>query len=218
MFTRCRINQNVISNAYLAQLFQTNTMSTIKERIETVFSLYEKFGAADYIGEPVSQLEHMSQAAQLAITEGFDDEVVLAAFFHDIGHLCVEMNEENNMNGYGIKSHEKIGADFLRELGFPERVAKLVENHVQAKRYLTFKYPSYYDELSEASKQTLVLQGGIMTPHEAEAFQRDPLFDLSLLMRKWDECAKKTNLPVIDLNQMRLKAEHVLAGVQIGNF
>lgn len=41
--------------------------------IEEVFSLYERFGDNDYIGEPVSQLEHMSQAAQLAITEGFDD-------------------------------------------------------------------------------------------------------------------------------------------------
>lgn len=193
-------------------------MKTIKERIEDVFSLYERFGAADYIGEPVSQLEHMSQTAQLAIDEGFDDEVVLAAFFHDIGHLCVEVTSENNMNGYGIKSHEKIGADFLRDLGFPERVARLVENHVQAKRYLTHKYPSYYDALSEASKQTLALQGGVMTAEEAEQFQHDPLFDLSLLLRKWDELAKEINLPVINLSEMRRKAENVLAGIKISTF
>jgi len=193
-------------------------METIKNRIEKVFSLYEKFGSADYIGEPVSQLEHMSQSAQLALNEGFDDEVVLAAFFHDIGHLCVEVTSENTMDGYGIKSHEKIGADFLRNLGFPERVAKLVENHVQAKRYLTYKYPSYFDALSEASKQTLKLQGGIMSKEEAEDFQKDPLFDLSLLMRKWDELAKETNLPVIDLKEMRRKAEQVLTGVKISTF
>lgn len=193
-------------------------MDTIKERVEKVFSLYEQFGSADYIGEPVSQLEHMSQAAQLAINEGFDDEVVLAAFFHDIGHLCVEVTSENDMNGYGIKSHEKIGADFLRDLGFPERVARLVENHVQAKRYLTYKYPSYYEALSEASKQTLALQGGVMTAKEAEQFQRDPYFDLSLLLRKWDELAKETNLPVIDLSEMRRKAEAVLTGIKISTF
>jgi len=66
--------------------------SSINETLQEVFSLYEKFGDADYIGEPVSQIEHMSQAAQLAMKEGLDDEVILAAFFHDIGHICVMQN------------------------------------------------------------------------------------------------------------------------------
>ncbi len=37
---------------------------------QEVFALYEKYGQADYIGEPVSQLEHMIQAAQFAEEEG----------------------------------------------------------------------------------------------------------------------------------------------------
>ncbi len=41
-----------------------------KENVEDVFAMYEKFGQADYIGEPVSQVEHMVQAAQLAEGEG----------------------------------------------------------------------------------------------------------------------------------------------------
>ncbi len=76
--------------------------------ITDVFGLYEQHGTADYIGEPVSQIEHMSQTAQLAMAEGFDDEVVLAAFFHDIGHLCGQGNA--NMGGYGVVSHERLGA------------------------------------------------------------------------------------------------------------
>src|SRR6187431_1174361 len=136
----------------------TDLIDTVAE----VFSLYEKFGDEDYIGEPVSQLEHMSQSAQLAMNEGYDDEVILAAFFHDIGHICVMNNEANSMNGFGVRSHEKIGGDYLREKGFPERVANLVENHVQAKRYLTYRFPEYYAQLSDASKKTLNYQGGIM--------------------------------------------------------
>ena len=120
----------------------------------------------------------MSQAAQLAIAQGCDDEVVLAAFFHDIGHICVKQNESNSMDGYGVKSHEKVGADYLRSMGFPERVARLVESHVQAKRYLTYKYPEYYNALSEASKKTLEFQGGKMGKQEADAFEAD-----SILMR-----------------------------------
>jgi phosphonate degradation associated HDIG domain protein len=178
--------------------------------IEEIFGLYSKFGDADYIGEPVSQMEHMWQAAQLALKEGYDDEVVLAAFFHDIGHICEMNNKTASMNGYGAVSHEKIGAQFLREKGFPERVAKLVENHVQAKRYLTFKYPSYYEALSEASKKTLAFQGGIMTTEEATQFANDPLFEVSIHMRKWDEMAKEQNIPVSDLRILKQKALNIL--------
>jgi 2-amino-1-hydroxyethylphosphonate dioxygenase (glycine-forming) len=185
-------------------------ITTKHAAVEEVFGLYEKYGSADYIGEPVTQLEHMSQAASFAMMEGYDDEVVLAAFFHDIGHICVMKNQENDMNGYGVRSHEKIGADFLRGLGFPERVARLVENHVRAKRFLTFRYPDFYNSLSEASKKTLEFQGGVMSADEAENFERDPLFDISILMRKWDELAKEEFVPIIDLNIIKEKALHVL--------
>lgn len=184
--------------------------NTITETVEELFNLYEKFGDEDYIGEPVSQLEHMSQAAQLALQEGFEDEVVLAAFFHDIGHLCGPRSNEDSMGEFGIKSHEKIGADYLREKGFPEQVARLVENHVAAKRYLTFKYPQYYNQLSEASKKTLEFQGGKMNPIEAEDFEQDPQFEVSILLRRWDELAKETNIPVINLDTLKAKAVTVL--------
>src|SRR5437879_4779952 len=100
-------------------------MENKEKVVNEIFELYKTYGRADYIGEPLSQIEHMSQAAKMAIDEGYDDEVILAAFFHDIGHICVMSSEENNMGGYGTKSHEKIGADYLRSKGFPERVARL---------------------------------------------------------------------------------------------
>ncbi len=125
------------------------------------------------------------------MAEGFDDEVILAAFFHDLGHICVSQNKENSMEGYGVKRHEQIGADYLRRNGFPERVAQLVENHVQAKRYLTYHQPDYYNSLSEASKKTLEFQGGKMTAGEAAAFEKDTLFDISIRMRRWDELAER---------------------------
>ncbi|WP_447761924.1 phosphonate degradation HD-domain oxygenase [Pseudomonas moraviensis] len=177
--------------------------------IARVFGLYERFGASDYIGEPVSQLEHMSQAAELAMAEGCDDEVVLAAFFHDIGHLCAE--GADNMGGYGVVSHEPLGADYLREAGFSERLARLVEYHVQAKRYLTLREPGYYAQLSEASRRTLEYQGGVMSEAEADAFAADPLCALSLRIRRWDELAKERAVPVMDLAILKRKAEVLLS-------
>ena len=178
--------------------------------IDEIFELYQRYGQADYIGEPVSQIEHMSQSAQLALECGYDDEVVLAAFFHDIGHICVQAADKESMAGFGVKSHEKIGADYLRTKGFPERVAKLVENHVQAKRYLTYKYPAYLENLSEASKKTLEFQGGVMSEHEAEAFESDSLFDLGILLRKWDEEAKIKDVPLIGMELLKEKCKAVL--------
>jgi phosphonate degradation associated HDIG domain protein len=176
--------------------------------IAEVFGLYEQSGDADYIGEPVSQIEHMSQAAQLAMAEGFDDEVVLAAFFHDIGHICGQGTQ--NMGGYGVVSHERLGADYLRHAGFSERMARLVEYHVQAKRYLTLKEPGYYARLSQASRRTLEYQGGVMTPEEAQVFEQDPLCAISLRMRHWDEQAKDMWVPVMDLNLLKEKALRLL--------
>ena len=172
-------------------------MTGHEQVVARVFGLYERFGSSDYIGEPISQIEHMSQAAQWAMAEGFDDEVVLAAFFHDIGHLCGQGGA--NMGGYGVVSHERLGADYLRDAGFSERMARLVEYHVQAKRYLTLREPEYFDRLSEASRRTLEYQGGVMTEAEADVFERDPLCAVSLRMRQWDELAKERAVPVIDL-------------------
>lgn len=178
-------------------------MPTPAQIIDSTFALYERHGSDDYIGEAITQLEHMSQAAQLAMAEGFDDEVVLAAFFHDIGHLC---GGDASMGGYGVVSHERIGAEYLRRCGFGERMARLVQYHVEAKRYLTSRQPGYYQRLSEASRRTLEYQGGVMSEDEADVFERDPLFEVSLRMREWDERAKVVGVAVIDLDGLKRKA------------
>jgi phosphonate degradation associated HDIG domain protein len=179
---------------------------TAKQTVEEVFSLYEKFGKEDYIGETVSQVEHMCQAAQLAEQEQYDDEVILAAFFHDIGHLCEHILETGSMNGYGVADHEGIGGNYLREKGFSEKIARLVESHVQAKRYLTFKDPEYYNKLSLASRFTLEKQGGVMSETEAELFEQDDLHNLYIKLREWDDNAKLENQPIPSLDKYRQKA------------
>lgn len=168
----------------------TITESILNQRIDTIFGFYEINGSDEYVGEPVSILEHSLQAAQMAENEGFDEEVILAAFFHDIGHFLPNKNE---MNGLGNLNHEVAGAIFLYKNGFSNKVASLVRNHVEAKRYLTFKYPEYFEKLSEASKQTLSFQGGRMSEQEAETFEKLPLFKLFLKMRAWDDKAKEVD-------------------------
>jgi len=103
------------------------------------------------------------------------------------------------MNGCGVMHHESVGASFLRSLGFRSRVCKLVECHVQAKRYLCYARPDYYSSLSEASRTTLTFQGSIMTSDEAKAFEEDSDFNSILLMRECDEAGKVPDLQVPSL-------------------
>jgi len=179
------------------------TKEEIKKTTDEIMSFYEKHGGEEYAGEKVTQLEHMVQAAQLAEAGGFDEEVVLAAFLHDIGHLCVAGEGDNEMDGYGIRDHEEIGADYLKSRGFSKKIVRLVESHVVAKRYLTFKYPAYYEKLSDASKKTLEYQGGPMQEEEAVAFEQYPLFNLIIQLRNWDEEAKIEHKPLPDLSHYR---------------
>ena len=176
-----------------------------KQTVDEIFSLYEQYGGNDYIGEPVSQIEHMCQAAQLAEAEGQDDEVILAAFFHDIGHLCEHIADTTPMDGYGVVDHEVIAGNYLRQKGLSEKIARLVESHVLAKRYLTFKYPDYFLKLSEASKVTLEKQGGVMSNAEAELFEQDNLHPVYIKLREWDDKAKLQHQALPSLDKYRKK-------------
>lgn len=169
-----------------------------EEVVDTIFTLLRNSAQSDYIGEMVSQLEHALQAAQGARDDGADEEAIIAALLHDIGHICVDTSC-GRMEQYGVVGHEEIGAQFVLANGFSTKIAELIRGHVQAKRYLTYKDPEYYAHLSYASKQTLRMQGGPMTAQEALAFEQDPLFKEKLQMRYWDEQAKKTDWIVADL-------------------
>lgn len=168
--------------------------------VEEIVDLFDKQGSSSY-GEQVTQQEHMVQSGILAEEEGYDDEVIIAAFLHDIGHIYAAGKDEEFMGAFGARRHEHIGADFLRERGFSEKIAVLVEGHVEAKRYLTHKHPEYLDALSEASLATLHYQGGPMSEEEASSFEQGPYFDLCIKMREWDDAGKRTDLDLSDISR-----------------
>ena len=164
-----------------------------------ITNLFAQSGHDAYFGEPVTQLEHALQTAQLAEQAGADRETIMAAFLHDIGHLLPADSASGYMDGYGTVDHERLGADCLRGLGYSEKIAQLIENHVNAKRYLVAKSVDYFERLSEASLRTLELQGGPMSTDEAARFERHPYFGEILQMRRWDEQAKIPGLPTPDM-------------------
>ena len=154
-----------------------------------VMTLLQQVATVGYIGEPVSQLAHALQCADWARRHHADDMLVVAALLHDIGHLCAGLHAPT-MDDLGVAGHELVGARFLQSLGFHPVVCQLVAGHVEAKRYLTYQNAGYYERLSDASKRTLVHQGGPFDAAQAHAFISDPQGKDKLRLRAWDEAAK----------------------------
>ncbi|XP_071080883.1 2-amino-1-hydroxyethylphosphonate dioxygenase (glycine-forming)-like [Haliotis cracherodii] len=183
---------------------------------EHVFQLFSNHGNEDYLGEAVSKTQHSIQCGMLAEAEGYSKEIVIGAFLHDIGHLVGQEQQLPKMVtddvNLGAVNHDTVGAKFLQDLGFPEIVCDLVGGHVNAKRYLVWKYPDYYEKLTPASKKTLEHQGGPMDSEEATAFETSPLCEIILRMRTWDERAKDPETKMDSIDKFKNICMDVLKG------
>jgi gamma-butyrobetaine dioxygenase len=145
---------------------------------------------ARHSGERISQLHHALQCAGLARAAGADDDLVLTALLHDIGHLVrdrapVSDGQEENADHH----HGHEGADLARPF-VPARVAWLIEHHVVAKRYLCTVEPGYAAGLSPASARSFVAQGGALPAWEVEQLEEQPWFADAVRVRRWDDLAK----------------------------
>ena len=163
--------------------------------------MYEVKGVRAYEGEGVTQLEHALQSARLAEADGAGAGLVCAALLHDIGHLLNDKGETPTLRGVD-DLHQYVALPFLRP-HFPESVLGPIRLHVDAKRYLCATRPEYYDGLSEDSKRSLKLQGGVFSRDEAERFIRQPYAEDAVRVRQWDDAAKRPGAPTPGLAHYR---------------
>ena len=161
--------------------------------IDQIVGLYQAKGGREYEGEGVTQLEHALQSAQRAEQDGAAPELICAALLHDIGHLINDRGETPTLRGED-DLHQYMALPFLRP-AFPEAVLGAIRLHVDAKRYLCAIRPGYREALSEDSKRSLELQGGVFAPAQAERFIRQPFAADAVKVRLWDDAAKVPGLP-----------------------
>ena len=95
------------------------------------------------------------------------ESLICACLLHDYGHFAIEDPDLLVLKSLDGK-HEDVGFSFLKDY-FKSDVTEPIKLHVQAKRYLC-RNKSYYDLLSDPSKISLELQGGIMDEKEAQKF------------------------------------------------
>ena len=153
-----------------------------------------------YIGEKITITDHMIQTAMLAEKNNCSSSLICSSLLHDYGHFILE-NPDNLVNKKKDGKHEDIGYEFLKKY-FIKDVVKPIKYHVKAKRYLA-RDEKYYRVLSEASKVSLKLQGGIMDNKEAKEFEGNEFFEDSIKLRKFDEEAKKADLKIKSINEYK---------------
>jgi len=168
--------------------------------ISEIFDLFERFGSQRY-GEEVSLESHLLQSAALAESMGAPASAVAAALLHDIGHFLYDEGEAPAGRGRDME-HEALGAVWLSR-AFVKEVTGPIALHVSAKRYLCAVEPGYFERLSEASRLSLVAQGGIMNDEEAAAFAKEPAFEAALLVRRCDDRGKDLAMATKSLERYR---------------
>ena len=167
--------------------------------IDQIISSYSN-NKSLYIGEKVTITEHMIQTAMLAEKNNCSSSLICSSLLHDYGHFILENPDDLVSKGKDGK-HEDVGYEFLKKY-FVKNVVEPIKYHVEAKRYLA-RDVKYYRVLSEASKVSLKLQGGIMDDKEAKEFEGNEFFEDSIKLRKFDEGAKKADLKIKLINEYK---------------
>jgi [1-hydroxy-2-(trimethylamino)ethyl]phosphonate dioxygenase len=168
--------------------------------IGEIFDLFTRFGSEGY-GEDLSIEKHMLQSAAMAQSQGATDSVVVAALLHDIGYF-LHADDGAEVSIHRNFGHESVGAAWLSQ-AFGEDVTAPIALHVEAKRYLCAVEPGYFDRLSDASKISLALQGGVMDEGEVAAFARHPHVEAALILRRCDDLGKDVSLHTRNVEDYR---------------
>ena len=153
-----------------------------------------------YIGEKVTMTEHMIQSAMLAEKNKSSSSLICASLLHDYGHFILD-DPDKLVNQKEDGKHEDVAYRYLKKY-FKKNVVEPIRIHVKAKRYLA-RNQKYYRILSQASKVSLHLQGGVMNDEEVEEFEKEKFFDDAIKLRKFDEAAKKTGVKMKDINNYK---------------
>ena len=153
-------------------------------------------------GDGVTQLDHALQSATIAREECCPDALIAACLLHDVGHM---------LEGVGGERHEAIGAAWLASC-FPKEVTEPIRMHAEAKRYLMTREPAYAEPLAESSLERFEFQGGLMSVEEVSAFERTPLHEASVRLRRIDDRAKNPEATCLPLGSWQMLLARLALG------
>ena len=167
--------------------------------VDKIINKYQSNGG-QYLGEKVTMTEHMIQTAMIAEQNHSSESLICACLLHDYGHFIIK-DPDQLVSISKDGKHENIAYNFFKNY-FKLEVVEPIKLHVQAKRYLC-RNQTYWNILSEASKVSLKLQGGIMNDNEAQKFISLKFHDDAILLRKYDDEGKIPNIKIKKIEDYR---------------
>ena len=179
-----------------------NNKEKKNNKINEIMKIYKDNGDKKY-DDHITHLEHALQTTEIAKKNNETEEFQLACFLHDIGHLLLDEHNSNNDFLNKDLKHETIGYRYLSNY-FSDNITYPVMYHVLAKRYLCTTNKEYYNNLSEASKKSFIIQGGKIDNKLLEILQKNNNFNNSVKMRKYEDLSKIENNKInLDLKYIR---------------
>jgi len=179
-----------------------------KHAVEFILDLFARQGATEYMGEAVTMSQHMEQTAACAIADDAADDLVIAALLHDIGHFIGEHPIDALEKG-DDNYHEEVGANYLQNY-FAPSISEPVRLHVSAKRYLCATDADYLGRLSDASINSLKVQGGPMNAAEVKTFEANPHHLAAVKLRRYDDDGKVAGLTINPVTSYRQTLESLV--------
>ncbi len=159
----------------------------------------------------VGPLDHALQCGAHAMAARADDATIVAALFHDIGHLLIT---DPSATTEARQDHDVVGARFLARW-FPDDVTYPVRLHVAASRYLTTIEPTAFHR-NGSSDDAETVAPVPMTTSEVLAFQENPHWMVALDLRRWDEASRVTGAPTPTMTVFREIVVDVLRSGRAG--
>jgi len=102
--------------------------------------------------------------------------------------IVVVVEHVNAMPGQGVTSMFNFGQSF----GVIKGICSALSLPIYFVR--PTKWKKYFNSLSDASKISLKLLGGVLNKNESKEFEKKDFFKQSIKLRKFDEVAKKTDI------------------------
>jgi predicted HD phosphohydrolase len=162
--------------------------------VDELFTLYEAKEHQNY-GEAVPALDHALRCAALARAAGADDELIVAALFHDVGWFAADVAGDERYVPINNDGHAELGAGVPWPL-LGTAVAQSVTQHVTDERWRCTVERGYYQGLSRAPQETFKAQGGPLSPEEGERLVSHPGFKAARALRSSDDIGKTQGLRV----------------------
>ncbi|KAJ2066488.1 hypothetical protein GGI08_001844 [Coemansia sp. S2] len=194
---------------------------TPEQRVSAMFALLANAGKKEYVGGRMLPMDHALRIAKLAKDDGADEETVLAALFFNIGHFVPSVEQRDRIHSLGPSTeklssglrvagisfggspaentidHGKIGAEYLRQLGFPNKTCELVESQSSARSYISTIDPTFSRNYET---QDPLLTYTVASLLNTGKFENGPYFDPKVKLVKWEVAAAKvdTEPPALD--------------------